>query len=198
MKQITYYAMPISPWTYLGHQRFCDMAAQSGARIELKMMDLGQVFSVSGGLPLPQRSPQRQAYRLQELARWRHALSMPLNIQPTFFPANGMAATLVTVHLRDTVGTAAALIFLGAVLKAVWADELNVADEAVLEQLLIAQGLDAALVQAAQNEASKAAYAKDTADAIAAGVFGSPTYLMGDQMFWGQDRLDFVERTLAT
>jgi 2-hydroxychromene-2-carboxylate isomerase len=198
MNKITYYAMPISPWTYLGHQRLCDMAAKTGASIELKMMDLGQVFSVSGGLPLGQRSAQRQAYRLQELARWRVALKLPLTIHPKFFPANGMLATLITVHLRDTVSTAAALGFLGAVLKAVWADEQNIADEAVLTQLLSAQGLDTGLVNAAQNDAAKAAYAKDTTDAIAAGVFGSPSYLIGEQMFWGQDRLNFVENALAS
>jgi 2-hydroxychromene-2-carboxylate isomerase len=77
MKKITYYAMPISPWTYLGHQRLCDIASKANATIELKMMDLGQVFSVSGGLPLGQRSAQRQAYRLQELARWRDELKLP-------------------------------------------------------------------------------------------------------------------------
>jgi 2-hydroxychromene-2-carboxylate isomerase len=198
MKTITYYAMPISPWTYLGHQRFCDMAATAGARVELKMMDLGQVFSVSGGLPLGQRSAQRQAYRLQELARWRDALKLPLTVHPKFFPANGMVATLITLHLRDTVSTAAALGFLGAVLKAVWTDEQNIADEAVLAQLLTAQSLDTGLVCAAQNDAAKAAYAKDTADAIAAGVFGSPTYVIGDQLYWGQDRLNFVESHLAS
>jgi 2-hydroxychromene-2-carboxylate isomerase len=198
MKTVTYYAMPISPWTYLGHQRFCDMAAKAGARVELKMMDLGQVFSVSGGLPLGQRSAQRQAYRLQELARWRDALKLPLTVHPKFFPANGMVATLITLHLRDTVSTAAALGFLGAVLKAVWTDEQNIADEAVLAQLLTAQGLDTGLVSAAQNDAIKAAYAKDTADAIAAGVFGSPSYVLGDQLYWGQDRLNFVESQLAS
>jgi 2-hydroxychromene-2-carboxylate isomerase len=198
MKTITYYAMPISPWTYLGHQRFCDMAAKAGAEVELKMMDLGQVFSVSGGLPLSQRSAQRQAYRLQELARWRGRLKLPLTIQPQFFPANGMVATLITLHLRDTVSTTAALKFLGAVLVAVWVDEQNIADEAVLAQLLTTQGLDTGLVTAAQNDTAKAAFAKDTADAIAAGVFGSPTYVLGDQLYWGQDRLNFVERHLAS
>jgi 2-hydroxychromene-2-carboxylate isomerase len=198
MKTITYYAMPISPWTYLGHQRFCDMAAKAGAAVELKMMDLGQVFSVSGGLPLGQRSAQRQAYRLQELARWRDALKLPLTVHPRFFPANGMVATLITLHLRDTVSTTAALKFLGSLLVAVWVDEQNIADEAVLAQLLTAQGLNTGLVSSAQNDATKAAYAKDTADAIAAGVFGSPSYVIGDQMYWGQDRLNFVESHLAS
>ena len=198
MKNITYYAMPISPWTYLGHQRFCDMAAKAGALVQLKMMDLGQVFAISGGLPLPQRSPQRQAYRLQELARWRDELKLPLTIHPKHFPANALNATLITLHLRDTVSTAAALSFLGAVLKAVWADELNIADDAVLTALLTQQGLDANHLQAAQNDATRAAYAKDTQDAMDAHVFGAPTFLIDDQMFWGQDRLNFVERHLVS
>jgi 2-hydroxychromene-2-carboxylate isomerase len=198
MKTITYYAMPLSPWTYLGHQRFCNIAAKAGARIELKMMDLGQVFATSGGLPLGQRSAQRQAYRLLELARWRDALKLPLTVQPKFFPTSPLAATLITLHLRDTVSTAAALQFLGAVLKAVWADELNIADEAVLAALLTQQGLDTGLVKAAQNDATQAAYAKDTQDAMTAQVFGAPSYVIGDQLYWGQDRLDFVERHLAS
>jgi 2-hydroxychromene-2-carboxylate isomerase len=198
MKKISYYAMPISPWTYLGHQRFCDMAAKAGAHIELKMMDLGQVFSVSGGLPLPQRSTQRQAYRLQELARWRDASGLPLTVQPKFFPTNALNATLITLHLRDTVSTAAALTFLGAVLKAVWALELNIADDAVLAALLTEHGLSPTIVQAAQNDAAKAAYAQDTQDAMAAQVFGAPSYLIDTQLYWGQDRLDFVERHLAS
>jgi 2-hydroxychromene-2-carboxylate isomerase len=198
MKKITYYAMPISPWTYLGHQRFCDMAAKAGASVELKMMDLGQVFAISGGLPLPQRSAQRQAYRLQELARWRDELKLALTIQPKFFPTNALNATLITLHLRDTVSTAAALGFLGAVLKAVWADELNIADDAVLSALLTQQSLSADLLHAAQNDATKTAYAKDTQDAMSAQVFGAPTYLLDDQLYWGQDRLNFVEKHLAS
>jgi 2-hydroxychromene-2-carboxylate isomerase len=197
MKKTTYYAMPISPWTYLGHERFRAIAAAAGAQVSLKIMDLGQVFAVSGGLPLPQRPVQRQAYRLQELARWRECLKLPLTLQPKFFPANPVAASLITLHLRDTVGTPAALDFLGAVLTATWANELNIADETVLAALLRAQGLDAGLAQTGQNDASRAALATDTADAIAAQVFGSPSYTVGDQLFWGQDRLDFVERALA-
>jgi 2-hydroxychromene-2-carboxylate isomerase len=96
------------------------------------------------------------------------------------------------------VSTTAALKFLGSLLVAVWVDEQNIADEAVLAQLLTAQGLNTGLVSSAQNDATKAAYAKDTADAIAAGVFGSPSYVIGDQMYWGQDRLNFVESHLAS
>ncbi len=196
-KIITYYAMPISPWTYLGHDRLRSIATKAGARIELKMMDLGQVFAISGGLPLGQRSAQRQAYRLHELTRWQVVTGLPLNIHPHFFPANPALATLITVHLRDTVSTHAALDFLGAVLKAVWAQERNIADEAVLAALLTEVGLEANMVTTAQNDTTRAAYAADTAAAIAAQVFGAPSFVVDNQLFWGQDRLDFVERQLA-
>lgn len=196
-KTITYFAMPISPWTYLGHEKLRSIATKAGALIELKVMDLGQVFAVSGGLPLAQRPAQRQAYRLQELARWGEATGLPLNIEPKFFPANPSIAALITLHLRDTVSTMAALDFLGAALKAVWAQERNIADEAVLEALLVEHGLAPQLVSEAQNDAARAAYAADTAAAIAAHIFGAPSYVLDQQLFWGQDRLDFVERQLA-
>jgi 2-hydroxychromene-2-carboxylate isomerase len=196
-KTITYFAMPISPWTYLGHEKLRTIAAKANARIELKVMDLGQVFAISGGLPLAQRPAQRQAYRLQELARWRDVTGLALNIEPQFFPANPSLAALITVHVRDTVNTSAALDFLGAALKAVWAQERNIADETVLAALLTEVGLASTFVVEAQNDHTRAAYAADTAAAIAAHVFGAPSYLLDKQLFWGQDRLDFVERQLS-
>lgn len=196
-KTITYFAMPISPWTYLGHEKLRSIAAKAGAKIELKMMDLGQVFATSGGLPLPQRSPQRQAYRLTELTRWQQVTGLPLNIHPKFFPANPLLATLVTLHLRDTVSTEAALDFLGAVLKAVWGQERNIADESVLSAMLADFGLSPDVVAQAQSDTTRAAYAADTAAALAANVFGAPSYVVDEQLFWGQDRLDFLERQLT-
>ena len=81
-KMIDYFTTPLSPWTYLGHDRFVAIAARHGASVRVLPMDLGKVFPVSGGLPLAKRAPQRQAYRLVELARWRDYLGLPLNLQP--------------------------------------------------------------------------------------------------------------------
>ena len=92
-KIVDYYFSPISPWTYLGHPRLTAMLKKYGAQVNLKPMDLGKIFPVSGGLPLPQRAPQRQAYRLMELARWRDHLKMPLTMKPKFFPAPGDLAS---------------------------------------------------------------------------------------------------------
>src|SRR5580658_3504470 len=84
---VDYYFTPISPWTYLGHQRVGAMAERQGARIVVKPVDFAKVFAASGGLPLAKRPPQRQAYRLFELKRWRRFLDIPLNLEPAHFPA---------------------------------------------------------------------------------------------------------------
>ena len=133
---IDYFLAPQSPWTYLGHERFVRIAAAAGAVVRVRPMDLGgQVFPVSGGLPLAQRAPQRQAYRLVELARFRDALVMPLTIKPKYFPVPGDAAARLIVAVDQMDGTAAALALAGRVLAAVWAQERNIADAATLAEL---------------------------------------------------------------
>ena len=125
---IDYYLAPQSPWTYLGHSRFHTIAQQAKANIRVLPMDLGKVFPVSGGLPLGQRAPQRQAYRLVELARFRDALQLPLNIKPQFFPVAGDDAARLIIAVDMTQGAQAAMAITGAILAAVWAQERNIAD----------------------------------------------------------------------
>ncbi len=195
---VDYFLAPQSPWTYLGHQRFADMANAAGAQIKVLPMDLGgKVFPVSGGLPLGQRAPQRQAYRLVELKRFGEHLKMPLNIQPKFFPVAGdpAAKLIIAVGLHD--GDAAAMRITGAVLKAVWAQQRNIADAGELAALLAEAGLPAQRLDDAQSPAVLARYEANTQAAIDAGVFGSPSYVINGEIFWGQDRLDFVQRRLA-
>src|SRR5450755_3839567 len=92
-KLIDYYFTPVSPYTYLGHDRFLEIAARHGANVAVKPVDYGRIFAASGGLPLKQRAPQRQAYRLVELERWPKFLGLPLNRQPRFFPVSGDLAS---------------------------------------------------------------------------------------------------------
>jgi carboxymethylenebutenolidase len=193
---IDYFLAPQSPWTYLGHARFVQMAAAAGATVRVRPMDLGQVFPVSGGLPLPKRAPQRQAYRLVELARYRDHLGLPLNLHPKFFPVQGDAAARLIVAVEQADGAAAALRITGAVLTAVWAQERDIADAATLAQLLAEQGLPAARLEASQGAEVQTAYAQHTQAAIDGGVFGSPSWVIEGELFWGQDRLDFVQRRL--
>ena len=195
---IDYFLAPQSPWTYLGHERFVRIAAAAGAVVRVRPVDLGgQVFPVSGGLPLAQRAPQRQAYRLVELARFRDALGMPLTIKPKYFPVPGDAAARLIVAVDQMDGTAAALALTGRVLAAVWAQERNIADAATLAELLAECGLPASRLQASHAAAVQAAYQQHTSEAIAGGVFGSPSYVVDGEIFWGQDRLELLEWRLA-
>ncbi len=195
--QIDYYFTPQSPWTYLGHERFVQIANQAGATVRLLPADYGKVFPVSGGLPLGQRAPQRQAYRLVELQRFSQALGVPMNIKPRFFPAAGDDAARLIIAADQQHGSASALALAGAVFKAVWAQERNIADAEVLAQLLSECGLPADVLQAARSPAVQQRYEANTQQAIETSVFGAPSYVIDGEIFWGQDRLDFVERRLA-
>ncbi len=194
---IEYYMVPNSPWTCLGHARFRAMARAAGAHIELLPCDLGKVFPISGGLPLPKRAPQRQAYRLMELRRFAEHLQMPIHIQPQYFPVNGDLATKLILAVLQHDGLERALDVSGALLNAVWLQQRDIADAATLAAVLAEQGLAAdRLTQAATPEVQQQLDA-NTERAIARGVFGAPTYVIGDELFWGQDRLEFVARRLA-
>ena len=194
---IDYYFSPQSPWTYLGHERFAAIAAHAGAAINVLPVDLGRVFPVSGGLPLAKRAPQRQAYRLVELKRFSEYLGRPLNLHPRYFPvaSDDAAKLIIAVDMND--GSAAAMRIAGALMKGVWVEERNIADPAALQAMLDSLGLPARRLDDSQSQAVHERYEQDTQRAIDGGVFGAPTYVTHGEMFWGQDRLDFLERRLA-
>jgi len=197
-KVVDYFMTPVSPWTYLGHDRFRAVCARHGAQVHLRVMDLGKVFPVSGGVALKDRPPQRRAYRLMELKRWRDFLGMPLTIEPKFFPVPAEAPATTVLAVLERNGTDAALDVAGDLLRAVWAEERNIGDAATLAEVLTGRGLEAASLLAHARSAEVAArYVQHSQEAIARGVFGSPTYVYQDELFWGQDRLDFLERALA-
>ncbi len=195
--QIQYYFAPQSPWTYLGHERFCALARAAGAQIEVLPTDYGRVFPQSGGLPLPKRAPQRQAYRLVELKRFSSHLKLPLTLHPRHFPVAADPAARLIVATDLAEGADAALRLTGAVLRAVWVQQRDIADAATLTALLAEQGLPAARLQEAASASVQARYEANTQRAIDAGVFGAPTYVVDDEPFWGQDRLDFLARRLG-
>jgi len=196
-KTIDYLLTPVSPWTYLGHDRLIAIAAKHGATIAPKLVDLLKVFPISGGLPLPKRAPQRQAYRLMELKRWRDFLGIPINFQPKFGAASGDPGCRWILAAREQ-GARQALDLAGAIMRARWAEERDIADEATLAAIAAALGLDAAALAArAATPGIAAAYEADTQEAMDRQVFGAPTYVYRDELFWGQDRLDFLDRALA-
>jgi carboxymethylenebutenolidase len=197
-RTVDYYLAPQSPWAYLGHQRLADILQRSGATVRVMPIDLGgKVFPISGGLPLGQRAPQRQAYRLVELQRFSSHLNAPLNLKPKYFPVGGDDAARLIIAADLAQGAASAMKVAGAILGACWAQERNIADEKVLAALLTEQGLPAALLERSHSQAVQERYESYTQAAIDAGVFGAPSYVVDGEIFWGQDRLDFVERVLA-
>ena len=194
---IDYYFTPQSPWTYLGHERFARIAREAGRAVRLLPADFGRVFAVSGGLPLGQRAPQRHAYRLIELQRFSEYLKLPLHVKPAFFPVSSDAAARLLIAVDQHDGMDAAMQLGSAIFSAVWAHQRNIADDATLAGLLADGGLDAARLAQSHSPAVQAQYDANTQQAIDHQIFGAPSYVLDGEIFWGQDRLDFLQRKLG-
>jgi 2-hydroxychromene-2-carboxylate isomerase len=195
---IDYYFTPQSPWAYLGHQRFVEIARQAGASVRVMPVDYGKIFPASGGLPLGQRAPQRQAYRLVELQRFSQHLGVPLNLQPTYFPVAGDPAARLITLVDQQQGSEGSLRLCGAIFQAVWAQQRNIADDGALGGILQECGLPASLLDESRSPEVQLLYEAHTQEAMDAGVFGAPSYVLGGEIFWGQDRLELLAKKLAT
>lgn len=196
-KTVDYFFSPSSPWTYLGHTRFAAIARAAGAQVNLRPVDYGKVFPVSGGLPLKARPLQRQAYRVMELKRWRAHLGMRLNLDPAFFPVPSNDGCKIIIA-AETHGSEATMTLAGAIMRACWAEEENIADAGVLAACADSAGLPGTNLMARVSEAAVTArFDAYTEEAITRQVFGAPTFIVEGELFWGQDRLDFLERALA-
>ncbi|MCB2100546.1 MAG: 2-hydroxychromene-2-carboxylate isomerase [Rhodobacterales bacterium] len=194
---IDYYYALISPWTYLGGPRLEHIARRHGVGIAYKPIDLAQVLPHTGGVPLAKRAPARQAYRLTELERWRAYLGVPLNLHPAHFPVPEWPAAGMVIAMARAEGALGedpgALS--NAILRAVWAEERDISDTGTLLAIAAEQGLDGPALLAAGADL-KAVWDANSAEAVARGVFGVPTYVWNDSLYWGQDRLDFLDQTL--
>jgi 2-hydroxychromene-2-carboxylate isomerase len=193
---VDYYFTPVSPWAFLGHARFMQLLRDSGATVSVRPVDFGTIFPASGGLPLAKRAPQRQAYRLVELKRFADALQVPLNPQPAFFPVPADPAALLIVAASLREGEDTALELAGRFGTAVWVEQRDIGDEATRRAIVAEAGLPDDLHARAAAPAIASHYATCTQQALDAGVFGAPSYVVDGEMFWGQDRLDFVARRL--
>lgn len=197
-KVCEYYFAPQSPFAYLGHARFDALAKQHGAKVDVRPCDMGKIFSVSAGIPLAQRAPQRQAYRMLELQRWSEFLQLPLNLQPKYFPVSGDAAAKLIIATKIAHGADTAMGLTDAIMQAVWVEEKNIADADTLAQIAYLRELDGkSLMKSAETATVQAEYDRNTDAAIAANVFGAPWFVVDGVGYWGQDRLDFVARALV-
>ena len=196
-KTVEYFLAPQSPYAYLGHDRFVSITKKAQATVLIKPFDVAKIFSLSGGVPVAQRPLQRQAYRLVELQRWSSYLNKPFVLQPAFFPVSGDPGSKLIIAAQQAYGTEKALALAGALGSAIWAEEKNITDLMTLEAIASNLKLDSAkLVAALESDAVLKSFNQHTEEAIAAKVFGVPWYRIDGEDFWGQDRLDFVERAL--
>lgn len=184
--QIDYYFTLNSPWVYLAGDRLDRIAERHGCTVRVKPVEIGEVFARTGGLPLKQRAPARQAYRMQELRRWRAFTGRPIVLEPKHWPADVARASAAIAAVDDAGGDALALA--RAFSAAIFEEERDIAEPGLLAALCTRYGLDAAALAR-----GAAIFAANTAEAIARGVFGSPSYVVGEEIFWGQDRLDLLD-----
>jgi 2-hydroxychromene-2-carboxylate isomerase len=198
MATIDYYMTLNSPWTYLGAARFAEIAARHNATVRIKPAKFGEVFAKTGGLPLPKRSPERRAYRMMELKRWRDYHGLPINLEPKHFPSDEAIGTRLVIAAALQGKDACRLALeLG---RSIWELESNLGDEAVVAAAATRAGLDAAAIRKAGPSDAELDRINDqnTAEALERGVFGAPSYVLpSGEFMWGQDRLEFLDRALA-
>jgi 2-hydroxychromene-2-carboxylate isomerase len=198
MPTIDYYISLNSPWTYLGSARFAAIAKKHDYTVNVKPAKFAEVFARTGGLPLVKRAPERRAYRLMDLKRWRDHLGLPINIEPKYFPSDEAPGTRLVLAAKLQGKDAHRLAT--EIGKALWEMEQSIADPAALAAAAKRAGLDAETIRQAGPGDAELDGMHDalTAEAIKRGVFGAPSYVLpSGEIFWGQDRLEFLDRALA-
>ena len=195
MAQIDYFFATLSPYCYLAGQRLEAVAAQHGATINYKPFDIVAAFERTGGTPPKDRHISRMEYRAQELPRQAKKLGMAFNLKPAHWPTNGAPASYAFIAAQNAgggdLGKLAHSIF-----RAVWAEEKDIAEDAVVRACLTDAGFDPALADSGLLEGAET-YARNLEEAVERGVFGAPFFIVGDQRFWGQDRIEDVDAYLA-
>ncbi len=195
MKSISYYFSVLSPFTYFAGDRLEIIATRQGAKIDYLPMDIMGLFSKTGGLPPKDRHIARQKYRLQEIQRISTHAGMPVNIQPKFWPTDPKPASFTIINAPDDQGDKGQLI--RNYLTACWAEDRDISDKEVIRNCLAGAGFDPDLVEV-DNTRAMEVFQQNTLKAEEDNVFGAPTYVVDNEVFWGQDRLEFLERFLAT
>jgi len=202
MVEVSCYYSLSSPWAYFAGPRQQDIIHRYRAKLVLKPFDFQAVVPRTGGIPLRTRPEARRTYHALELDRWRKYLGMPLNLTPKYYPQDGNPPgwnkppgwMVITAQER---GLDAPLLS-HALLRALWAEERNTADAKVRIAIAEANGMPGAELQAEEQSARvQRLYAQYSEEAEKLGVFGAPTYVLNGERFWGQDRLDFLDRALA-
>lgn len=196
MAHIDYYFSTISPTTYIAGTRMEAVAAKQGATVTYKPVDIMGLFARTGGTPPGERHENRQTYRLQDLRRQAAKAGLPINVEPMFWPANPAPSSYALIAAqKEGGGDLGKLVF--ALTRACWAEERNIAEDDVIRAALEEAGFDGDLVNRGMLAGAEE-YARNLDDAVAAGAFGAPFYIVdGAERFWGQDRIEDLDSYLA-
>lgn len=196
MIKVDYFMSHGSPWTFLGHNRINNIVKQFNVQLNMYPVNYGEIFPVSGGLPVFKRPLQRQKIRLQELKRWAEFLKINLAPEPKFFPSKSLLPSLLIIAAK-IMKTNKDFELASNIMNALWVEELPVDDENTLKNIMDKLELDSeVLLSFAKSQECENIFKEYTKIAIEKNVFGAPTYIIEDQVYWGQDRLDFIERHL--
>ena len=194
--RVIHYFSPMSGFAYLGFAELCAVASRHGAEVNHRPVDIARVFAVVDTIAPARQAPARLAWRRKDMMRWAQRRALQLNAIPKHWPVDATLASCAIIAAQSLCRDAAP--FIKEILSAVWARDEDIANEDTIAAQAQACGLDAAKVLAdARSDAVRAAYDANTQDAIAHGVIGSPTVRIGEENFFGQDRLDFVEAELV-
>ena len=196
MIKVDYFMSHGSPWTFLGHNRINNIVKQFNVQLNMYPVNYGEIFPVSGGLPVFKRPLQRQKIRLQELKRWAEFLKINLIPEPKYFPSKSLLPSLLIIAAK-IMKTNKDFELASNIMNALWVEELHVDDENNLKNIMNKLELDSeVLLSFAKSQECENIFKEYTKIAIEKNVFGAPTYIIEDQVYWGQDRLDFIERHL--
>jgi 2-hydroxychromene-2-carboxylate isomerase len=194
-RTVDYFFTLASPWAFLGHRPFLDLAKAHQVAINYKPVDVGEVFPQTGGLPLPKRHPARQRYRILELQRWRELRDIPLKINPKHWPFPAAIANRTIVALARSGADPGH--YTQRAFEGVWVKDQDLSQDATLVALLNECGHDGtAILAAAKSDPIGKIYTDTAAEAVERNVIGSPCYVLDGEVFWGQDRLMLLESAL--
>lgn len=195
MTQIDYYMFPLSPFGYLAGMRLEEVAAKHGVTVNYKPFALMKVFEEVGTPPPAERHENKGKYRAQEIERVAKFNGLPVNVKPAFWPTNPAPACFAIITAQNTGGgDMAGLVH--SIFRACWAEDKDISQDDVIKSCLVTNGFDASLSDSGMLEGAET-FAKNTEDALKAGAFGTPTYIVNGQVFWGQDRLPHLDAYLS-
>ena len=191
--KIEYYFSVISTFAYLGSDRFTKIVSKYNLEVIEKPLDLvGEIFPNTGGLPVPKRHPARQKYRLVELERISNKLGLPINKQPKFFPPKDPHLPAKFVIASNKMGNK--LHFGNECLKYLWSMDKDLSDHNTLQEICEKLNLKFEDIKnLALSDEVDAKYKENSKDAINQNVFGAPSYVFKNEIFWGQDRIEYLE-----